>query len=111
LSELGVSIAIDDFGKGYSSIRYLQGSNSNVVKIDLSFVQDIKSSEDTHSAPGEMLRAIVELAQRFNHVVVAEGVETELQYDFLKSIGCDYIQGYYFSKPLAPSELVQYLKS
>jgi len=111
LKDLGLSIAVDDFGKGYSSISYLQSDSIDVVKIDLSFIQAIKTEDDTFDNPGRMIHGIVDLAKRFGHKVVAEGVETELQYNFLKSVGCDYIQGYYIAKPLTADKVQSFLKA
>jgi EAL domain-containing protein (putative c-di-GMP-specific phosphodiesterase class I) len=96
LRKLGVQLHIDDFGTGYSSLAYLQRFDADTLKIDRSFVT--KMSEDEDSA--ELVRTIVNMAHNLGMQAVAEGVETETQYMHLKSLSCDYAQGYLFSKPL-----------
>ncbi len=106
LNSLGVSIAMDDFGTGYSSLSYLRNFPFNVLKIDRSFVNDI--TEDP--ADRELITAIVAMSQSLKLKVVAEGVETEEQYSELKAIGCDFAQGYLFSKPVTLQDLEQMLE-
>jgi EAL domain-containing protein (putative c-di-GMP-specific phosphodiesterase class I) len=89
LKALGVSIAIDDFGTGYSSLAYLRRFPVDKVKIDRSFVSEVPQNHDQ----GAIIPAIVALAHALKIRVVAEGVETEGQRDFLASCGCDFIQG------------------
>jgi len=110
LKEMGLAIAVDDFGKGYSSISYLQSASIDNIKIDMKYVHAIQCEDDTFDNPGRMIHAIVDLAKRFGHKVVAEGVETKLQYDFLKTVGCDYIQGYYIAEPLAADKVQPFLQ-
>jgi diguanylate cyclase (GGDEF)-like protein/PAS domain S-box-containing protein len=107
LSAEGIQLAIDDFGTGYSSLSYLKTFPFNRLKIDRSFVGDVlKDSE------GETLvRVMVDLAHKFGMTVVAEGVESESQYRFLRSIGVDSFQGYYFSPPLSAVEFSRLLQS
>ncbi|NEW08312.1 EAL domain-containing protein [Paenibacillus sp. SYP-B3998] len=101
LKRLGIQISIDDFGTGYSSLSYLRDFPINRLKIDRSFVNDItKDNGDSVIAT-----SIIAMAQSLNLEVIAEGVETEKQYDFLKSKGCDEMQGYFYSKPL-PAKLM-----
>ena len=99
LRDLGVSISLDDFGTGYSSLSYLKRFPVNVLKIDRSFIKDIPDDNDDM----EITRAILAMASRLNLAVVAEGVETRAQLEFLANEGCDLVQGYYVSRPL-PSE-------
>lgn len=96
LKEIGVSISLDDFGTGYSSLNYLKRLPIDTLKIDKSFVDEI------HVGTSDALiaLAVISLGQNLGLNVVAEGVENEEQYDFLRSHGCDEMQGYYFSKPL-----------
>jgi diguanylate cyclase (GGDEF)-like protein/PAS domain S-box-containing protein len=95
LKQLGVSIAIDDFGTGYSSLSYLRRFPVDKVKIDRSFVAEVPANRDQ----GAIVAAIVALAHALQIRVVAEGVETEAQRAFLKSCGCDFIQGYLVGRP------------
>ncbi|MFT3929583.1 MAG: EAL domain-containing protein [Spongiibacteraceae bacterium] len=103
LSALGVSIAIDDFGTGYSSLSRLKEMPISTLKIDRSFVRDIASSESDHA----IITAIVGLAKTLGMAIVAEGVETEEQAEKLRSLKCNILQGFLYSKPIAPAELVQ----
>ncbi|MGE5639357.1 MAG: EAL domain-containing protein [Clostridia bacterium] len=106
LKELGVSIALDDFGTGYSSFSYLKLFPVNTLKIDRSFIADVENDGD-HRA---IVAAIIALAQVLNLRVVAEGVETEGQKQFLRGFGCERVQGYLTGKPLdADSAAKEYL--
>jgi EAL domain-containing protein (putative c-di-GMP-specific phosphodiesterase class I) len=96
LKELGVSIAIDDFGTGYSSLAYLKRFPVDKVKIDRAFVGDVPGDADQSA----IVSAIVALAHALEIQVVAEGVETVTQREFLKSCGCDYLQGYLTGRPV-----------
>ena len=100
LRELGVSLAIDDFGTGYSSLSYLRHFPINVLKIDRSFVPDTTA----HPSDVAVITSIISLAQKLRLIVVAEGVETREQQEFLISQGCDLVQGNYISKPLLATE-------
>ena len=95
LKQLGVSIAIDDFGTGYSSLSYLRRFPVDKVKIDRSFVAEVPGNRDQ----GAIVSAIIALAHALQIRVVAEGVETEAQRAFLKSCGCDFIQGFLVGRP------------
>ena len=97
LRRMGIRIAIDDFGTGYSSFSYLKRFTIDTLKVDKSFIQDVCST--SHAAA--IVRAIVTLGHALNLAVVAEGVETEEQLDFLRSIGCDVVQGFLFSRSLS----------
>lgn len=100
LRDLGIRISIDDFGTGYSSLSYLKLIPTNTIKIDKSFVNNIESS----SKDVAIVSTIIHLAHSLGCDVVAEGVETEEQFNILKKNGCDFVQGYYFSKPLQKSD-------
>lgn len=108
LSELkkrGVSIAVDDFGTGYSSLAYLKRFKLDTLKIDQSFVRHIDQDEDDAA----IVSAIINMAHILGMDVVAEGVETWEQLDFLRRQNCDHIQGYYFAKPLPPEKFAELL--
>ena len=105
LIRMGVNIAIDDFGTGYSSLSYLGKFPINELKIDQSFVRNVL--QDTENAA--IVRAIISLAQSLKLGVIAEGVETAAQVDFLKHAGCNVMQGYYFSKPLDSGAMTKLL--
>ncbi len=106
LKSFGVSIAIDDFGTGYSSLSYLRKIPLNRLKIDRSFIQNVQSATDDEV----IIRAVIAMAKNLNLDVIAEGVETQYQLNFLKSHDCCDVQGYYFSKPLSSLELAEYLE-
>ncbi len=106
LKALGVSLAIDDFGTGYSSLAYLQRFPVDVLKIDRSFVQDLPREE---SDSRELARAIMALARSLRLSVVAEGVETREQLELLAELGCEAVQGFYFSPPLPEAGVPEFL--
>lgn len=99
LSELGVKMALDDFGTGYSSLHILKSLSINTLKIDKSFIDDIKEDDDQ-----SMVKGIIDIAANLNLEIVAEGVEYEHQVRALISYGCPYGQGYFFAKPVAGSQ-------
>ena len=105
LKKLGVSISIDDFGTGYSSLAYLKRFEINELKIDRSFVTDVTESEEGRS----IVKAIIALSQALNIKIIAEGVETKEELDFMIENNCYYIQGYYFSKPLSSDKIKKLL--
>jgi diguanylate cyclase (GGDEF)-like protein len=98
---LGVSLSIDDFGTGYSSLAYLKRLPLDTVKIDRSFIIDIPQSPQDM----EIVQAIIVMAHTLHLKVVTEGVESPAQLDFLSRYGCDYVQGYLFSKPMPLEQL------
>ncbi|HEX5345237.1 MAG TPA: EAL domain-containing protein [Duganella sp.] len=104
LKALGLALSIDDFGTGYSSFSYLRHFPIDVLKIDRSFVSDI--GEDDEAA---IVVSIIALAHNLKLRVIAEGVETESQVDYLRRHGCDEMQGYYFSPPLPAADFEQLL--
>jgi diguanylate cyclase (GGDEF)-like protein len=106
LKNLGLRISIDDFGTGYSSLSYLTHFPLDSLKVDKSFVQGV----DQNSDGAAITSAIVAMAHRLRLKVVAEGVETPQELAFLGEEGCDEIQGYLFSKPVAPESITQYLR-
>lgn len=92
----GFNIAMDDFGSGYSSLNMLKDVPVNILKLDLKFLGDMKKSNRS----GNILASIIRMAKWLNMTVIAEGVETKAQANFLSSIGCDYHQGYYYGRPM-----------
>ncbi|WP_461518595.1 putative bifunctional diguanylate cyclase/phosphodiesterase [Porticoccus sp.] len=97
LIAFGLRIALDDFGTGYSSLAMLQKLPVQFVKLDREFINDLGVSEDTYS----IVKAVIKLCHILSLEVIAEGVETEAQLNILKTLGCNYFQGYYFHKPMA----------
>ena len=106
LRSMGFLVEMDDFGTGYSSLNMLSTLPIDVLKLDMQFIRTAFGQEkDTH-----MLEVIIEIARHLSASVVAEGVETKEQMHALKEIGCDMVQGYYFSPPVPPDEFRQFLR-
>jgi diguanylate cyclase (GGDEF)-like protein len=106
LKSLGVQLSIDDFGTGYSSLAYLQRLPIDCIKIDRAFVKDLGVGKKS----GNIARAIASMAHSLDLKVVAEGVETDAQANILRGMGCEQLQGFLFSKPVAPADLHVLLK-
>ncbi|BFM05957.1 putative bifunctional diguanylate cyclase/phosphodiesterase [Halioxenophilus aromaticivorans] len=107
LQSHGFGIAMDDFGTGYSSLAYLRKFPFHVLKIDREFIADICERGEDYN----LVKTIIEMARNFKLHTVAEGVETKEQMLLLRSMGCDYGQGFYFSRPLRADALVDYVMS
>jgi len=106
LSDFGISLAIDDFGTGYSSLAYLKRLPIKKLKIDKSFVDDLPDDPEDIA----ISKTVINLCKSLGLKVIAEGVETEAQKDFLVENGCRFIQGYFYSKPLSVDDMTKYLQ-
>jgi EAL domain-containing protein (putative c-di-GMP-specific phosphodiesterase class I) len=107
IKELGLNISIDDFGTGYSSLQYLKNFPHDTIKIDQSFIKDLALDKNSQS----IVSSIISMAHGMGVKVVAEGVEEVEQVEILKSHKCDEIQGYYYSKPVSPEQVSQFVQS
>jgi EAL domain-containing protein (putative c-di-GMP-specific phosphodiesterase class I) len=105
LGDAGLSLSIDDFGTGYSSLGYLRQFPVDALKIDRSFVNDLPFNSDAVA----ICSAIIAMARELKLIVIAEGVETDAQLEFLRAQGCDQAQGYLISKPIRADELETYI--
>ncbi len=107
IQDLGIELAIDDFGTGYSSLAYLKKLPIDKLKIDHSFVKELPFDDEDVA----ITRAVIALAKSLNLKIIAEGVETKKQRDFILENGCENIQGYYYSKPLSSYKMKIFLKA
>ena len=105
--DAGFTISIDDFGTGYSSLQYLKQLPLSTLKVDMSFVSGIGKNKDDE----QLVRTIALLAKQFGLQIVAEGVEEKSQADFLRQLGCNDGQGYYFGKPMELEDFHSWLSS
>ena len=105
LRDAGIGVSLDDFGTGYSSLAYLKKFDIDFLKIDKTFIHNLSPDSDDMA----LCEAIIVMAHKLGLKVIAEGVETEDQYDLLVNVGCDYAQGNLFSKPLPASEFELFL--
>lgn len=106
IKNLGFTLSIDDFGTGYSSLSYLKKLPIEILKIDKSFIQDITIDKDDAA----IVSATISMAQKMGLAIIAEGVETKEQVEFLQDNGCTGMQGYYFSKPLSAAKIPEFVK-
>jgi EAL domain-containing protein (putative c-di-GMP-specific phosphodiesterase class I) len=109
LQAKGFVILMDDFGSGYSSLNMLKDLPVNVLKIDLRFLSDSKGVENGRA--DNILDSIVRMGKRLDLLVIAEGVETQKQVDFLRLIGCEFVQGYFFSEPVPGEDYRELIKN
>lgn len=107
IRDKGIMIALDDFGSGFSSLNYLKRLPVNFIKIDRSFVRDLPKDIESKA----ITSSVIQLAHQLNMEVIAEGVETEQQLDFLRQQDVDYIQGFYFHRPMSADKISALLKS
>ncbi|KPQ27942.1 MAG: EAL domain [Marinobacter excellens HL-55] len=107
LDRTGIRLSLDDFGTGYSALSYLKSYPFDTLKIDKSFIQDVLSE----SGDASLVRAIINMAHSLGLTVIAEGVEQEAQTYFLKDEGCDYSQGYFYSRPLPEQDFMNWLET
>jgi EAL domain-containing protein (putative c-di-GMP-specific phosphodiesterase class I) len=107
LKDAGVSISIDDFGRGFSSLSYLRDLPIDKIKIDRSFLRDISPN----SYEQALVKAVLTVAHSQQLDVVAEGVETEEQFRFLRSLGCDQVQGFLFARPTTVEHVTEILRN
>ena len=107
LKDRGFSLAMDDFGTGYSSLAYLRQFPFDMIKIDQSFIHQLDDNQETRA----IVRAMLQLGKALGLRIVAEGVETAQQRQFLEAEGCDEIQGFWFSRPLRATDFLKLLQA
>jgi EAL domain-containing protein (putative c-di-GMP-specific phosphodiesterase class I) len=106
INEMGIALALDDFGTGYSSLNYLKNMPIKCLKVDKSFIDEIYNSKKDYT----ITDSIIDLVHNLGIKTVAEGVETVGQYNFLKEMKCDYIQGFLMSKPLNEEDTIEFVE-
>ncbi|WP_336285362.1 EAL domain-containing protein [Citrobacter arsenatis] len=106
LRKSNIAVALDDFGTGYSNLCYLHALEPEFIKIDKLFVGQISEGGDTR-----IVDTLIELAKKMNLRVIAEGVETQVQADYLRLKNCDFLQGYYFCRPVSLADLIRVMRS
>jgi diguanylate cyclase (GGDEF)-like protein len=109
LREFGVGISIDDFGTGYSSLNYLKKLPVNNLKVDRTFIQDITAENGNTGTDAAIVKSVVALGKSMEFGLVAEGIETQQQLDFVKGLGCDQAQGYFYSRPVPAAVITERL--
>ena len=98
-------LSVDDFGTGFSALSYLKNYPVSTVKIDRSFIMDLPDDKEN----AVLVQAIIAMAHGLRLEVIAEGVETAAQWEYLRSLECDYVQGYYFGKPMTQTDFESFL--
>lgn len=106
LHELGFDIELDDFGTGYSSLGMLKDVHADILKLDMVFLRDTQNADRNKV----ILKNIIAMADDLGMAVISEGVETQAQVDFLRQMGCDMFQGFYFAKPMSVEEFEKNLR-
>lgn len=107
IKDMGIRVTMDDFGTGYSSLSYLRDIPLSCIKIDRSFIMDIGKDESAE----KLIASIISMAHSLGLQVVAEGVEEQYQADYLSTLGCEYLQGYLFGKPVSEAEILTFFKT
>ena len=100
LQDFGIKVGIDNFGRGYSSLNLLKDVQANFLKIDMLFLSESENEDRSF----KILRFIVKLAKTLNMTVISQGVEQQAQYDILHQLNCEYMQGFFYSKPMSITE-------
>jgi EAL domain-containing protein (putative c-di-GMP-specific phosphodiesterase class I) len=106
LASLGVGLVLDDFGTGFSTLGYLKRMPIQALKIDSSFIEGVPHDPDSRA----LVLAMLAVARHFKLKVVAEGIETPEQVEYLRALGCEYAQGYFYSRPLPSATIIEYLE-
>ena len=106
MKKIGARLSLDDFGTGFSSLNYLRRYNFDVLKIDRSFISDLEEKPEAAA----LVKTIIAMAHNLGMEVIGEGVETELQADFIRDRECHLGQGYFYTKPLPAREFSNWLK-